>query len=165
MSASVEIEVGEIGGVWQNIVIESKQEPNVVRIIEHEFTPRLSLASHTLKPKVLSGVWELATYPEQGASKIQLVATKFEVFSEDFEGVDGPEIWGRFHLVVEKPSIGFFQVEGIAIVRDANVALAEQRVKVLCELSVVLEAMFISRVVWKSLYCDGALIHPAISEA
>ncbi len=164
MSACVEIEVGEISGVWQKIVIESKQEPNIVRVIEHEFTPRLSLAPHAPKPQVLPGVWELASDPEQGAGKIQLVATKFEVFSEDFEGIDGPETWGRFQLVVEKPSVGFFKIEGVAVVGYTDVALAEQSVKVLCELSIILEAMFIARVVRQSLYCDGAFIHPTIGE-
>ncbi len=165
MGAGIEIEVGEISGPWPNVVIESAQEPNVVRVVAPHFTPCLGLASHTPKPQVLSGVWELAADVEQGAGKIQLVATQFEVFSEDFEGIDGPETWGRFQLVVEKPGIGLLKVKCIGVVPDADVALAEQRVKVLCELSVVLEAIFISRVVRQSLDCNYALIHPTIGEA
>ncbi len=164
MSTGVEIEIGEIGGPWPNVVIESTEEPNVVRVIAAHFPPRLSLTSHTAKPKVLPGVWELTPDAEHSTGVVQLVARQLEMFSEDFEGIDGTECWGRFHLVVEKPSVGFFQIKGIAIVRDADITLAEQRVKILSELSIVLEAILIARVVRQSLDCDGALVHPTIGE-
>lgn len=165
MSAGIKVEIGKISGPWEDIVIESAEEADIVRIIARHLSPSAKIAVHAAKPKMLPGVWKLTTDTQEGTGIIKLVAIKLKMPAEKFKGVYGAEWRGRFQLVVEKPGVGFFQIKGVAIVCDDDIAFAKENVEVLCKSSIVLEAIAIALIIRERPDGDVPFISPTVGEA
>ncbi len=164
MAAGIEIEIRKVRGPWKDVIIQPAEQADVVRVVAAHFTPRPGVSAHTPKPKVLPGMWELASYTEYAASGVQLIAGHFKVFAKKFKGVDGTERRGRFELVIEKPGVGLFEIKGVTIVRDDNITLTKEFMKILYKEPIVLEMLFISGIVGEGSYGDITIPYPPIGE-
>jgi hypothetical protein len=66
--------------------------------------------------------------------------------------------------MVDKAGVGFFEIEGVAIVGDRNIASTQQRMKILCKKPVTLEVLFKTWVIRQSPHGDNFFISPTISK-
>lgn len=164
MTAGIEIEIGEVRGPWANVLIEGRKKGHVMSIIPAHLGPGFSVSVHTSKPEMFAGMWELPANTKESASGVKLIAIKLEMLSEDFEGIDlFVRRWG-FKLMVDKPRVGFFDIEGVAIVSDRNITRGDQLMEILYEQPVILEAILVSRVVRQCLNSDASFIGPSVGE-
>ena len=165
MAAGIEIQVRKIRGPWLDMVVERLKKNYVMGIIAAHQVPGLGIASHTAEPEVSPGVWKLTPYAKEAAGGVKLVAIQAELLPKDLKGVHGAiRRWG-FKLVVNKSGVGFFEIEGVAIVRDGDIATAQELMKILNQESVVRQVLFISRVFWERLDSDLTVALPAVGEA
>ncbi len=158
MAAGIEIQVGEIRGPWSDVLIERVKKGYVMGIITAHQGPGLHVPPHTAEPEMLSGVWKLTPYSKKTTGGVQLIGIQAELFPEDFKRVDGSiRRWGC-KLVVEKSSVGFFEVKLIAVVSDGYITRTEELMKFFDERPVIAEVLFISRVVGQRPYNYLALV-------
>lgn len=165
MPARIEIQIRKIRGPGFDILVERTKEGDIVRVVPPHFVPAFPISPHTAKPKMLTCMWEFPADTQKGTRVIKLVGIELEVFAQYLEGIDRPK-WSRwFKLMVDKSGIGLLEVEGVAIMRDGNVAGANELVKLFDEELIVLEAFFVSREIWKRADDYLAFASPAIGEA
>lgn len=150
MAAGVQVKIRKISGPWTHMLIKRRKEGYVVSVIPTHFPKRPKVTTHTPKPKVFPGMWDLAPDLEHPAGMVKLIAGQFEVLSEQFQRVDYLERWGRFKLMVEKPGGGFWKVEGYTIVCDDDISDVKQAMQALCESHVVLHVLSESREIGQS---------------
>ena len=165
MAARIEIQVGKIWGPWSNIFIEGRKQGHVVGIIPAHFGPGLAVTAHTPKPKMLAGMWDLPTNAQETASGIKLIAVQSKLFAKDLKGIHRPVRRWRFQLVVDKASVGFFKIEGVAIVRHSNITSREQFMQLFNEHPVILDISLIPFEVWKSPDCNLLITRPLVGKA
>ncbi len=164
MTARIKIEVWEVRGPWPDVVVERSEKGDVVGVIPPHLGPGFTVPSHTAEPEVLSGVWKLPSYAKKSTGVIELIRIQLKMLPEDFESVDGFKRRRWFELVIYEPGVGLFEVKGVAVMRNGNVALAEELMKVLYKQPVVLKALLIARVIRESFDSDPALVRPPIGE-
>ena len=165
MTTRIEIQVRKIRGPWLDVVIKRVQEHHVVGVIAAHLLPRSGIAPHAPEPEVLPGVCYLAPYAKEATGGVKLVAIQAELLPKDLKGVHGAiRRWG-FKLVVNKSGVGFFEIEGVAIVRDGDIATAQELMKILNQESVVRQVLFISRVFWEGFDSDFTVALPTVGEA
>ncbi len=165
MAAGIEIEVREIRGPWLNIVVQGIKKHYVMGIITAHDGPGLTITPHTTEPEVFAGMWKLSPYAQESTGGVKLVGVQAELFPQDFKRINGAVRRWRFKVVVDKPSVGFFKVEGIAIVSDGYIAGTKELMEFFDKEPVIVEALLVERIVRKS--ADGHLfaITPTIGEA
>ncbi len=164
MAAVIEIKVRKIRGPWQDVVKQLVKKNYVMGIITAHPFPGLGITSHTAKPEVLPGVWKLTPYAKESAGGVKLVGIQAELFPQDFKRVNGSVRRWRLKLVINKTSVGFFEVEAVAIVRDGYVTRTEEIMEFLNELPIVLEVIPIPFEVREGSDCYFALSFPTIGE-
>ena len=165
MTPRIEIQVRKIRGPWSDIVVERVKKHYVMGIITAHLSPRLPVTTHTAEPEVLPGVWQLTPYAEEAARGVKLIGIQAELFPQDFKRVHGAVRRWRFKLMVDKSGVGFFEIEGVAIMRDGDVATTQELMKILDQEAVVRQVLFISRVFWERFDGDLAVPSPSIGEA
>ncbi len=165
MPAGIEIQVRKIRGVWHDVVIERIKKHYVMGIITAHQGPGLHVAPHTAKPEVLAGVFKFTPYAKESAGGVKLIGVQAELFPQDFKRVNGAVRRWRFKLVVEKSGVGFFKVEGVAIVSDNYITTTKDLMEFFDKSPVIIEGLFVSRVVRQSADCHLFAITPTIGEA
>ena len=165
MTPRIEIKVGKIRGPWLNMVVERVKKNYVMGVITAHRRPGLLVTSHAPKPEVLTGVWHLTPYAEEAAGGVKLIGIQAELFPQDFKRVHGAVRRWRFKLVVDKSGVGFFEIKGVAIMRDGYVATTQELMKILDQEAVVRQVLFISRVFWERFDSDLAISGPSVGEA
>ena len=165
MDSSIDIQIGEVWGPWSNVLIEGRKKDHVVGVVPLHPGPGLAIPVHASKPEVLPGVWNFPTNAQETARGIKLVAVQSKLFAKDLKGIHRPVRRWRFQLVVDKASVGFFKVEGVAIVRNRNITRAKDLMEVLYKEPVILQVLLVARVVWESPDGNFLFPGPTISEA
>ncbi len=165
MTTRINIEVRKVGGPWRNVLIQVRKQGHIVSIIAPHFGPGFSITAHTSEPEMFPGMWELPSNPQESTSGVKLIAVQLEVLSQYLQSVNGTKRRRRFQLMVDKPSVGFFKVEGIASVSDGYIAGTKELMEFFDKEPVIVEALLVERIVRKS--ADGHLfaITPTIGEA
>lgn len=164
MAAGIKIEIRKVRGPWADIVVEPREEGNIVRIIPTHFTPRLSVATHAPKPKMLAGMWELPPYTKEAASRIELIAIQPKMLSQNLQGINSSNGGRGFKAVIYKTRIGFFEIKGVAIMGNGNIARTEEIVEFFDQGAVIREAFLIRGIVRESLDGDTSLVRPAVGK-
>ena len=165
MAAGIEIQVGKIRGPWPYVFIEGRKKDHVVGVVPLHPGPGLAIPVHASKPEVLPGVWNFPTNAQETARGIKLVAVQSKLFAKDLKGIHRPVRRWRFQLVVDKASVGFFKVEGVAIVRHSNITSREQFMQLFNEHPVILDISLIPLEVWKSPDCNLLITRPLVGKA
>jgi len=163
--ASVEIQIGKIRGPWLDVVIERIKKHYIMGIITAHLGPGLTIPPHATEPQVLPGVWKLSPYAQESASGVKLIGIQAELFPQDFKRVDGSVRRWRFKLVINESRVGFFEVEGVAIVSNSDITRTEELMKFFDELPIILEISSVSGEVGESPDNCLVLTLPAIGEA
>ena len=163
--AGIEIQVGQIRSIGLDVVVERVKKHYVMGIITAHLGPGLTIPPHTPEPQVLPGVWKLSPYAKESASGVKLIGIQAELFPQDFKRVDGSIRRWRFKLVINKASVGFFEVEGVAIVSNGYITRTEELMKFFDELPIVLEIGLVPGEVRESSDNCLVLTLPAIGEA
>ena len=164
MAAGIEIEIGKVRGPWPDVVIERVKKHYVMGIITAHSGPGLAVAPHAAEPEMLPGVWKLSPYAQKTAGGVKLIGVQAELFSKDFKRVDGAVRRWRFKLVINESSVGFFEVEGIAIVGDGYVTRTEELMKFFDEFPIILEVVLVSRIIRKGPNGYFAFSFPAVGK-
>ena len=164
MTTRINIEVRKVGGPWRNVLIQVRKQGHIVSIIAPHFGPGFSITAHTSEPEMFPGVWELPSNPQESTSGVKLIAVQLEVLSQYLQSVNGTKRRRRFQLMVDKPGVGFFEIEGIAVVRNSDVAAGEELMKLLHEEPVVLEIMLVPGIMRKSADRYALITPPAVGE-
>ncbi len=151
MTPRIKIEVRKIRGPWLDIVEQRIEQDDVMAVITAHRSPRLGIASHASEPEVLPGVWKLTPDVKESTGGVKLIGIQAELFTKDLQGIDGAIRWWRFKFMVDKPGVGFFEIEAVAIVSDGDIATAQQLMEILNQEFVVREVLLITRVVWEGL--------------
>ncbi len=165
MAAGIEVQVGKIRGPWLNVVIERVRKHYVMGVITAHHVPGFEIPTHTPKPEMLAGVWKLPSYTQESAGGIKLVGIQAELFPEDFKRVDGAVRRWRLKLVINKSGVGFFEVEGIAIVSNGYITGTKELMEFFYEHPVVIEIFFVPSIIREGSHCYFTLPFPAVSEA
>ncbi len=165
MTPRIKIEVRKIRGPWLDIVKQRIEQDDVMAVITAHRRPRLGIAPHTAEPEVLPGVWKLTPYTQKTTGGVELIGIQAELLPQDLQGVDGTIRRGRFKFMVNKPGIGFFEVEAIAIVSNGYITTAEELMEVLDKEFVVRKILLVTRVIWEGLDRYLATALPAVREA
>ncbi len=165
MAARVKIEVREIRGPWLDVIIKRAKKHYVMGIISAHQGPGLSIPPHTAEPEVFPGVWKLTPYSQESAGGVKLIGIQAELFSEDFKRINGAVRRWRFKLVVNKSGVGFFKVEGVAVVSHSYVTRTEELMQFLDEHPIVVDVRLIPFIVGQGSNSDLFVIGPAVCEA
>ncbi len=160
MAAGIEVQIGKVRGPWLDIVVELVRKHYVMGIITAHQGPGLLVPPHAPEPEMLPGVWKLSSYSQEAAGSVKLIGIQAELFPEDFKRIHGAVRRWRFKLVVNKPSVGFFEVEGIAVVSDGYVTRTEELVKFLDKEAIILDISLVPPIVGER--SDGDLLVPRI---
>ncbi len=164
MAAGIEIQVGKIRGPWLDIVVERIKKHYVMGIITAHGSPGFPVTTHTAKPEVLPGVWKLTPYSEKTAGGIQLIGIQAELFPQDFKRINGLVRRWRFKLVVYKAGVGFFEIEGVAVVSDNYITRTEEVMQLFYERPVVVEPFLIPWIIGERPNYNRIIIGPPICE-
>ncbi len=164
MTAGIEIQVREIWGPWFNVVIERVKKHYVMGVITAHLLPRLPVTTHTAKPEMFSGVWKLTPYAKESTGGVKLIGIQAELFPQDFKRVNGSVRRWRLKLVVDKSGVGLFKIEAIAIVRDGYIAGTKELMEFFDKEPIVVEALLIDRIIWKSADYYFFAITPTVGE-
>ena len=163
--ASIEIQIGEIRGPWPDVTVKRIKKHYVMGIITAHLGPGVPISSHAAEPQVLPGVWKLSPYAQESASGVKLIGIQAELFPQDFKRVDGSIRRWRFKLVINKAGVGFFEVEGVAIVSNSDITRTEELMKFFDELPIILEVSSVSGEVGESPDNCLVLTLPSVGEA
>lgn len=164
MAARIQIEVREIRGPWLDIVIERREENNVVRVVFSHKGPGGVVSAHTTEPEVFTGMWEFAAYAEETAGDIKFIGIELEVLAENLKGVHRTKRGRRFKLMIQHPSRGFFEVEGIAIMSDGDIAGTKDFMKVFYQSPVIFQILLIPWVIREGFDGDSVLVRPSVGK-
>ncbi len=165
MTVGIEIQIGKIRGPWLNMVVERIKKHYVMGIITAHDFPGLLITTHASEPKMLSGVFKLTPYAKEAAGGVKLIGIQAELFPKDFKRVYGAVRRWRFKLVVDKSGVGFFEIEGIAIVSDGYITTTQELMKFFDERPVVVEDLLIAGEIRERHNRDLTLTLPTVGEA
>jgi len=143
VAARIQIEIREVRGPWLDVFEQPREEGDVMGVVSLHSGPRLAVPAHAAKPEMFTSVWEFPSEPEEGAGRVKLVRIELEMFPKNFEGINRAKRGRWFKLVVDKSGIGFFEVEGVAVVSDGNVASAEELMQLFDQWPVILEILLV----------------------
>lgn len=155
MTAGIEIEIRKIRGPGGNVLVKATEEGHIVSIVPFHHAPGPRITIHAAKPEVLAGVWELPPETKERTSSVKLVAIQLECPAKNLESVYSPKRWARLKAVVQKAGLGFFEIEGIAIVGNRNIATREDLMKILCEHSVIFGATLVPWIIRQRSHGNG----------
>ena len=165
MATRIKIQVRKIRGPWLNIVKQRVEQDDVMAIITAHRRPRFRVASHTPQPEMFPGVWKLTPYAKETTGGIKLIGIQAELLPQDLEGVDGAVGRWRFKLMVNKSGVGFFEVEGIAIVSDGYIAVTEELMKFFDEHPVMIEVLLVAGEIGQRSDNHLTIASPTVGEA
>ncbi len=123
-AASIEVEVGVVGGPRFKAVVDPLQQENIARIITRHVVPRALLALHAAKPEVLTRCLELAADMEDRAEIIEFIAIELEEFSRREEGIESLEWRARAKLMEQESGVALLYIE-CYVVGDDNVGFIQ----------------------------------------
>ncbi len=165
MTAGIEVQVRKIRSIGPDIIKELIKKHYVMGIITAHRLPRLEVSPHAPEPEVLPGVFKLTPYAEESAGHIKLIGIQAELFPQDFKRVDSTvRRWG-LKLVVQKAGVGFFEIEGVAVVSDGYVTRTEELMEFFNKSPIVIEILFVAGEVGQCFNNDPLLVRPTIGEA
>ncbi len=165
MAAGIEVQVRKIRSIGPDIIKKFIKQHYVMGIITAHSLPGFGITPHAPEPEVLPGVWKLSPYSQESAGGIKLIGIQAELFPQDFKRVYGAERRWGLKLVVQKAGVGFFEIEGIAVVSDGYVTRTEELMEFFNKSPIVIEILFVAGEVGQRLNNDLALVRPAVGEA
>ncbi len=165
MATRIEIHVGNIRGPWPDVFVERVKKHYIMGVITAHFGPGCRIPPHTAKPEVLPGVFKLTPYAKKSTGGVKLVGIQAELFPQDFKRVNGAVRRWRFKLVIDKSGVGFFEVEGIAIVSDGYIAVTEELMKFFDEHPVMIEVLLVAGEIGQRPDGHLAVSCPTVGEA
>ncbi len=165
MIARIQIKVGEVRGPWLDIVKERIGKHYVVGVITAHRFPGLPVAPHATKPEMLPGVFEFTPYSQESAGGVKLIAVQSKLFAKDLKRIYRSVRRWRFQLVIDKAGVGFFEIKGVAIMRDSNITCREQFMQFFNERPIILDILSEGREVRQSADGNMTVIGPPVRKA
>jgi hypothetical protein len=156
--------LGKAGGAAMNIGVgtqinigprlqafkDALKQPNVLRIVAAHGAPSLIFTFNATAPESGACNRELATAAEIPADVIELIAVELSNFAAYLEGIEGFKgTWWAYPMHYES-SLDFFNIEGIAVMRDDYIGFIQDLPKVSAEMRVA---------------CFGGLVRWIVGEA